>query len=120
MKGCEIVLSKPIGSGRHDRPKPLEGWHEHMPRHAKAWPLARPYRVGLAKLFAQQVDMDADQLNHVADARFGDAFLSLVHGKPNWFPMSRSLRPVSGPCQNGRSVNYVPRRSVVHKRIPAS
>ena len=65
MKGCEMVLSKPIGSGVFlVSERGQEGGHEAVPRDLAHRGQHAFVEGRLAQLFARRVDLDSDDLDH--------------------------------------------------------
>src|SRR6516162_10359531 len=83
MKGCEMVLSKPIGSGVFlVSERGQEGGHEAVPRDLVHRGQHAIVEGRLAQLLARKVDLDSDDLDHVPPQDCEMRFAHRLHGMP--------------------------------------
>src|SRR6516165_465341 len=83
MKGCEIVLSKPIWQRRvlvSERGQ--EGGHEAVPQDLAHRGQHTFVEGCLAQLLARKVDLDSDDLDHVPPQDCEMRFAHRLHGTP--------------------------------------
>ena len=67
MKGCEIVLSNPIGSGMFLVSRSSDGrWYEKMPRYLTHHVQHPLIERGLPDLLARQVSVDGNHVDHMS------------------------------------------------------